>query len=189
MLFGRIQPFISRLVETVKKTLPEGRALPERDWQVRHKGILILLWFHVIVIVVTGIYKGFGPSQSLAEGAVVAVLAILANKQERNRSYRSVIASLGLVASSAILVHFSGGYIEAHFHYFVMLAVIAIYQDWIPFLLAILFVAINHGLTGQFAPHAVYNHTDAFLHPWKWAGIHAAYVLAECAALRAGWRR
>lgn len=188
MLFGRMQSFISRLVKIVKKTLPEGRALPERDWQVRHKGILILLWFHVIVIVAAGIYKGFGPSQSLAEGAVVAVLAILANKQERNRSYRSVIASLGLVTSSAILVHFSGGYIEAHFHYFVIMAVIAIYQDWVPFLLAILFVAINHGLTGQFAPHAVYNHTDAFLHPWKWAFIHAAYVLAECVALLVGWR-
>src|SRR3989338_1815551 len=112
----------------------------------------------------------------------------MSNKQERNRSYRSVLASLGLVTSSAILVHFSGGYIEAHFHYFVMLAVIATYQDWVPFLLAILFVDINHGLTGQFVPYAVYNHTDAFLHTWKWALIHAAYVLAECVALLFGWR-
>jgi diguanylate cyclase (GGDEF)-like protein/PAS domain S-box-containing protein len=188
VIFGHVQSFVSRLVEKVKKTLPEGLAIPAKDWEVRHKGILTLLWFHVIIIVVVGIYKGFGPFQSLAEGAVVAVLAILSNKRNKSRSYRSALTGLGLVTSSAILVHFSGGYIEAHFHYFVMLAVIAIYQDWIPFLLAILFVAINHGLTGQFAPHAVYNHPDAYLHPWKWAFIHAAFVLGECAALLVGWR-
>jgi diguanylate cyclase (GGDEF)-like protein/PAS domain S-box-containing protein len=183
-----MQSFASRFLETVNKIIPEGRALPDSEWKVRHKGILILVWFHALGIVAAGIYKGFGPVQSLAEGAVVAVIALLANRQHISRSYRSAVASLGLVTSSAILVQISGGYIEAHFHFFVMLAVIAIYQDWIPFLLAILFVAVEHGLTGQFVPTAVYNHPDAFLHPWKWAVIHAVFVLAESAALLAGWR-
>ncbi len=180
--------FISRFLERVNKIIPEGRALPDSEWKVRHRGILILVWFHALGIVAAGIYKGFGPVQSLAEGAVVAAIALLANRKHISRSYRSAVASLGLVTSSAILVQFSGGYIETHFHFFVMLAVIAIYQDWIPFLLAILFVAVEHGLTGQFVPTAVYNHPDAFLHPWKWAVIHAAFILAESVALLAGWR-
>lgn len=188
MIYERMRSFISRFLETIIKTIPEGRMLSEGEWGIRHQVIVILLWFHVLVIAAAGIYKGFGFVQSLAEGAVVAMFAILAKRQRISRSYRSAVASLGLVTSSAILVHFSGGYIEAHFHYFVMLAVIAIYQDWIPFLLAILFVAVNHGVTGQFFPHAVYNHPDAFLHPWKWALIHAAYVMAESVTLLVGWR-
>ncbi len=187
MISERMQSFISRSLKSVSKILPEGRVLPDREWKVRHKGILILVWFHALGIVVVGIYKGFGPVQSLAEGSVVAAIAILANRKHISRSYRSAVSSLGLVTSSAILVQLSGGYIEAHFHFFVMLAVIAIYQDWTPFLLAILFVAVEHGLTGQFVPTAVYNHTDAFHHPWKWAVIHAAFVLAESVALLAGW--
>lgn len=185
---ARIRSLISRLKEVIIKNIPEGRTLPKNEWKNRHRGIVLLLWFHTLIIVATGIYKGFGPVQSLAEGTIVAAIAILANRSNLSRSYRSAAASLGLVTSSAILVQFSGGYIEAHFHFFVMLAVISIYQDWVPYLLAVLFVAIEHGLTGQFVPTAVYNHADAFMHPWKWAFIHAAFILAESVALVAGWR-
>jgi methyl-accepting chemotaxis protein len=50
----------------------------------------------------------------------------------RGRRVQAVAASLGLITSSAVVVHLSGGYIEAHFHFFVVTAVIALYQDWIP---------------------------------------------------------
>jgi len=69
-----------------------------------------------------------------------------------------------------------------------MLTVIAIYEDWIPYLIAILFVVIEHGLTGQFIPAAVYNHHDAIAHPWKWAMIHAVFILCESVALLVVWR-
>jgi methyl-accepting chemotaxis protein len=59
----------------------------------------------------------------------------------RGRRVQAVAASLGLITSSAVVVHLSGGYIEAHFHFFVVTAVIALYQDWIPFLTSIAFVA------------------------------------------------
>ena len=35
--------------------------------------------------------------------------------------------------ASALLVHLSGGRIELHFHFFVMMSVIVLYQDWLPF--------------------------------------------------------
>ena len=59
--------------------------------------------------------------------------------------FQSAAASLGLVMTSAVLVHLSGGYIEMHFHFFVMVALLALYQDWTPFLLAIGFVVLHHG--------------------------------------------
>jgi len=170
------------------KMIPEGRALPETEWKVRHRGILLLLWLHALGLTAFGIYKGYGVVQSLGEGSVIAAIAFSATRTTISRCYRSAIASVGLVTSSAILVQFSGGYIEAHFHFFIMLTLIAIYEDWIPYLMAILFVVIEHGLTGQFIPTAVYNHPDAIVHPWKWAIIHAAFILGESVTLLVVWR-
>jgi diguanylate cyclase (GGDEF)-like protein/PAS domain S-box-containing protein len=92
-----------------------------------------------------------------------------------------------LLASAAI-VHLSAGAIEAHFHFFVMIIVVALYQDWVPFLLAVGFVVIEHGVLGVLDPTAMYDHPDAWAEPWKWALIHGAFVLAACAALLAHWR-
>jgi signal transduction histidine kinase len=85
-------------------------------------------------------------------------------------------------------VHLSGGYIEAHFHFFVMMAVIVLYQDWVPFLLALISLVVDHGLIGTLAPTLVYNHSEAQHHPWIWALIHGGFILAECAALLVYWR-
>lgn len=63
-----------------------------------------------------------------------------------------MLTSCGLITASAVLVHLSGGYIELHFHFFVMLIIIALYQEWLPFLLAIAYVAVHHRLLGTLAP-------------------------------------
>jgi len=179
---------VHRILTTIRKMIPEGRALSETEWRGRHRGILVLLWIHSVGLAAIGIYNGYPAVQSLAEGSTVGVLALAATRAAISRSLRSAIASVGLITSSAILVQFSGGYIEAHFHFFIMLTVIAIYEDWIPYLIAILFVVIEHGLTGQFIPAAVYNHHDAIAHPWKWAMIHAVFILCESVALLVVWR-
>src|SRR5207247_2622864 len=82
---------------------------------------------------------------------------------------------------SALLVHVSGGYVEFHFHFFVMVIVVSLYEDWVPFLLAVLWVVLEHGVVGVIVPEAVYNHPDAWAHPWKWAAIHGAFVVAASA--------
>jgi signal transduction histidine kinase/CheY-like chemotaxis protein len=93
-----------------------------------------------------------------------------------------------LVGSSAWLVHLSGGYIEMHFHYFVMVTLLALYQDWTPFLFAVGYVVFQHGIGGYFWPHTVYNHPDAWSHPWKWAVIHAAFLGSSCIGVVIAWR-
>src|SRR5437870_11153169 len=93
------------------------------------------------------------------------------------RTLQATAIAMGLMSSSAILVHLSGGYIELHFHFFVMLTFLALYQDWTPYLLAILYVAVHHGVIGVLWPQEVYNHPAAIGAPWTWAGIHAFFVL------------
>lgn len=176
-----------RLWEALRAYVPEGRTLAEPEWQVRHRVILDVLWLHALSLSVFGVYQGFGVFQALGEGLLVAAFGAAASLPRLDRRARSAIASLGLIMSSAVLVHFSGGYIEAHFHYFIVLVVIAMYEDWIPFLLAILFVLVQHGLGGQLFPDAVYNHDHAIAHPWMWGGIHAGLIFVESVALVVFW--
>src|SRR5688500_2108664 len=96
-----------------------------------------------------------------------------------------VSSSLALATASAALVQFSGVVIEAHFHYFIVVALIAHYQDWLPFLLAILFVAVEHGAVGTVRPEWVYNHSGGLHESWKWALIHAVAIVGEAVALLA----
>ena len=101
---------------------------------------------------------------------------------------RVAAASAGLIRCSAVLVHLSGGYIEAHFHFFVMIGILTLYQEWTPFLVAIAYVVVHHGLGGVLAPESVYNHPDAVDHPWRWALIHGAFVLGASVAHLVAWR-
>ena len=97
-------------------------------------------------------------------------------------------ASFGLITASAMLVHLSGGVVEAHFHFFVMIGVLTLYQDWMAFGVAIGYVVAHHGIVGVIAPEQVYNHADAIAHPWRWAMIHGGFVLAASAAHVVAWR-
>ena len=175
-------------LRAITNLLPEGRSLPEEVWQGRHRAILAVLWLHALGLTVYGLVTGQGLTHSLAEGAVVAFCAALATVLKGSREIRAVIATFGLITSSALLVHLSGGIIEMHFHFFVMVAVITLYQSWSPFLVAIGYVALHHGVMGTLVPTAVYNHPDAWANPWKWAVIHAVFVLGASAAAMANWR-
>ena len=61
-----------------------------------------------------------------AEGLVVAFFAALAGWPRANRTFQTTCVGFALMSASGIFVHLSGGYIEAHFHFFVMLAFLAL---------------------------------------------------------------
>jgi hypothetical protein len=47
----------------------------------------------------------------------------------------------------------------------VVVTIIALYQQWLPFLLTISYVVLHHGLIGTLVPTHVYNHSAALAHP------------------------
>lgn len=199
---SRMKPsFLSKALRDVWAFVPSGGSLPEEVWRNRHRFLLGLTWFHAVVIALSGPVLGYSLELSLeallredtvvhttAEGLIVALFAALAGRREASRKFQATAVGFGLMSSSAILVHLSGGYIEFHFHFFVMLAFLALYQDWIPYILAIVYVAIHHGLVGALWPEEVYNHTAAFNAPWTWASIHAFFVLWASVGSVVAWR-
>ena len=97
------------------------------------------------------------------------------------RRARTLSASLGLLTASALVVHLTDGATEAHFHYFVTVAVIAVYQDWAVYALAIGFVLVQHGVMVSFPGSGEAGR-------WGWAALHAGFILAESAVLVIFWR-
>ncbi len=184
----RVVAFGRAVVVTVLATLPRGNAITPESWRRRHRAILTLVWLHVPALYIVGIQKGYGPIHPLLEISPVAAFAIGAGMKSLSRDVRASLATLGLVTSSGILVHLTGGLIEMHFHFFVAVAVVALYQSWFPFLVAIGFVLFHHGFVGGLDSHSVYNHPAAFRNPWKWAAIHAMFIAGESAAALTAWK-
>ncbi|MDP8910275.1 MAG: PAS domain S-box protein, partial [Chloroflexota bacterium] len=179
---------IARAVVRLRDALPQGRTLPDEAWRKRHRALSILLWVHALLLPLFAVAQGDGGLHALAESSVLVLIGTVAYLLRHRRRAAATLVSLGLITSSALAVHLSDGLIEAHFHFFVIIVVLALYEDWLPFLIAAAYVVVHHGLTGALAPEAVYNHPDAIAHPWKWAAIHGAFVAAAGTASVVAWR-
>jgi diguanylate cyclase (GGDEF)-like protein/PAS domain S-box-containing protein len=172
----------------LRHLLPQGRTLPDDVWRQRHRALLILLWAHVVALPLFGIAQGYGVFHSIQEGLIIAAFAGMAMLAGQRKRLAAALVSVGLITSSAILVHLWGGVIEAHFHFFVMIVLLSLYEDWVPFLIAAAYVVVHHGITGALDPGSVFNHTAAVEHPWRWAAIHGGFVTAAGIGAVTAWR-
>jgi len=172
----------------LRAMLPEGQTLPEADWLFRHHAMVVLLFAEAAALAVFSLASGNPATHAVAHALPLIPLGIAALKLEHQRRLAAVLVSVGLITACALLVHIWHGAIEAHFLFFVTIVVLALYEDWIPFLVAVGYVVLHHGVTGALEPTAVYNHGDAQAHPWKWAGIHAGFVAMAGIASILSWR-
>jgi diguanylate cyclase (GGDEF)-like protein/PAS domain S-box-containing protein len=147
-----------------------------------------LLFFEAVGLTIFSFAEGYTWWHSLLHPAALVPIGVIALMIEDRRRAASVLVSLGLITACALLVHTWHGAIEAHFLFFVTVVVLALYEDWVPFLVAVAYVVIHHGLMGAIDPSGVYNHQDAIDHPWKWAAIHGAFVAAAGVASVTAWR-
>ena len=176
------------MIQAVWHWMPQGQLLPEHIWRRRHQTIVYLMWFHVVFLTAFGLIQGQSVPHMMFESGLLILPTLLAGSEWASMKLRVAAASFGLITASAMLVHLSGGYIEAHFHFFVMIGVLTLYQDWMPFLVAIGYVVLHHGVAGVIASESVYSHENAIAHPWRWALIHGGFVLAASAAHIVAWR-
>jgi diguanylate cyclase (GGDEF)-like protein/PAS domain S-box-containing protein len=174
-------------VRRIVRALPQGVRLRGEDWDQRHRWIMRLVWLHVPVIAVYGVATGHEVLHSILESLPTFVAGVLASRTWIDRRTRAALSGLGLLLASAVLVHLSGGTTEIHFHFFVMVGVIALYQDWQPFIISIAFVALHHGVMGSVSPESVFSGEYARQKPLLWAGIHAFFVLCASAVSIATW--
>jgi diguanylate cyclase (GGDEF)-like protein/PAS domain S-box-containing protein len=170
----------------VRDALPAGKTLPPEIWQRRHKTLTMLVWLHAVGLMIYGLARGYTVYHAGLDIVPIVAFGAAATLHRRSQRFRACMVSLGLLSSSAALVHLSGGSTEAHFHFFVMVTVLACYEEWVPYGLAIVYVLLHHGLMGVlFEPAAVFDHASD---PWKWAAIHALFIAGLCVVNVVSWR-
>jgi len=180
----RHQPLVTRLASY----LPRGNLLTPEEWAARHR---ILRWFlalHVPTLTVFGVLMGNAPVDVWL-GMIPIVACLGLGIVVPHRRTASFFTTAGIVYCSTTLVAFSHGRIEAHFHFFVIIGFIALYQDWLPFLWNILFTVLSHGIGSAFRTDLMFNHHAGQHDPWLWSLIHGLAVLAACVGMVIYWRR
>jgi diguanylate cyclase (GGDEF)-like protein/PAS domain S-box-containing protein len=158
--------------------------LPDGIWRRRHRGMVLVLLAHIGAIVALALFEGLTLMQTAGVTAPLVLAAGLGCAADVPRRLRTAAVALGLLGTSAALVYVSGGSTESHLHFFVMLAVITLYQEWLPLLLAVGFVAVHHTLGVMSARPFVEHGAD----PAVWAGVHGLYAVATALAGIVTWR-
>jgi signal transduction histidine kinase len=168
--------------------LPRGNNLDEADWQRRHRLLQWVLVAHVPVLAVIGVVL-HNPLLPLTLALAIPLLCAGAGRLLRHhRRLGSGFVSAGLVWCSTALVGITNGTIESHFHFFIIIGFIALYQDWVPFLLNVLFTVLTHGVGSMWLRTLMFNHPAAQEHPWLWSLIHGVAVLLACVGVMLFWR-
>ena len=159
--------------------LPRGQSLSDAEFKTRHTFLQWVLAAHLPGLLIFGLFRGYGVDDCL-EAIVGPAVFLVLSRILRSRRLAVLAVTAGLSSCSAALVVLSGGTIEAHFHFFVTIGLIALYQDWVPFLWNALFTFFSHGVGSLLLPSAIFVHVSGQHHPWTWSMIHGIAVFAAC---------
>ena len=177
-----------RLRRLVRDWMPRGNLLGDDTWDARHRVITRLALVQTVLLGVFALLVGKGASAAVVAMLVPGLPALggLLSSQHRRLRMLSVVTSL--MFASATLVDLTDGLTEAHFHFFVMLGVVSLYQDWAAFGLCVLITVLHHAVMGLTVPGSVFAGTQQRDHPVQWAAIHGGFILAASLTHIVAWR-
>jgi len=155
--------------------LPSGDRLPAAEWASRHRLLCWLLLLHVPAIAACALATGHSVGSGVAWALPPLALLGLARLVPSRRRPAGLAVALGLLAASALLVHLAQGRTDLRFHYVVAVTLVALYQDWAVFGLALAVVG------GQDAVSAAAGS------PLPWGPARVLFLLALCVALTLFW--
>src|SRR5687767_2758662 len=167
--------------------VPRGVRLDERSFLTRHRIISAVLALHPPMLAGIGLLRGVSGWLLWGQLAAIVVLLVLGQVM-RGQVARASAVSLGLMVGADVLVHVGGGLTDLHIWFYAILALVALYQAWTPFLLAVVFVAVHHAAMSLWMPHSVFSTHEAQANPLLFAGLHAVFLLAEAFFLAYGWK-
>ncbi|WP_433787868.1 ATP-binding protein [Actinomycetospora sp. CA-101289] len=159
--------------------LPRGDMVDDAAWQRRHRFLLVLLVLQSPALAIFGLALE-NPAWLITLIALIPVVTAAGGWFSPGRLSGSLCVTAGLTATSAGLVVLSGGSIEAHFSFFVIIGFLTLYQHWVPFVFNIVFTVISHGLGSALVPTLMFNHHGGQHNPWGWSLIHGGAVLLAC---------
>jgi hypothetical protein len=107
-------------------------------------------------------------------GAAISSLPVLLSFKRPGQLVTRLVVAVAQMLWSALLIHLSGGRIEAHFHVFGSLAFLAFYRDIRVLVVATIVVAADHYVRGLLWPDSVYG----IANPEWWRFLEHAFWVA-----------
>ena len=137
--------------------------------------IIKVLWLHFIFIVVLAITNSYlriaeyfpNPFSwrviTIPEASYAMLIAFLAvlipaflrGKIQNHYAWR-ILVTFALTIYSYLIVFLSGGSIEMHFHFFIIITLLIIYSDWRLGWITLVLTGLHHGILNYAAPTWVY---------------------------------
>ena len=170
---------IRQWLKTLNMSIPRGSRLPDSAKAFRHRNIVSFCLIMAAAVIIFALLLGEPPAHAIGEGVIPAIVAVVAWKSPLPYRVRSVMAAVGLMVIAAATVYISGT-VEAHFLFFIMVPVVALYEDWAPLAAAIGAVLIHHIVLGILAPQYLAGHPGRADEAAGWVFVHIALFLASC---------
>jgi methyl-accepting chemotaxis protein len=167
-------------------SLPKGTRLSAESAAARHRINTALLWLQVPALVLFGLCGPMPMSEALLLPLITIVFAAAA-AAARGRPVAWTLTSFGLISITLVGIEVSGGSMVAHFHIFVMIAFIALYQAWKSLLAAVLAIAVHHTVIGMLFPDHVFG---MHMSGWPLIGMiafHSGMLLLEVLGILVMW--
>src|SRR5687767_1993727 len=108
--------FLGILDRLVGAEQPSPR-FSDKVWRRRHGWLLAFLWIHPVAIMGYAYLWGYGLDHGALEASPVLFAAILASVPWRTRTELAGWVTVGLFASTVVLVHLAEGHLLAHAHF------------------------------------------------------------------------
>jgi methyl-accepting chemotaxis protein len=168
-------------------SVPRGTTLDDSAFQGRHRILSVILGLHLPLLAAIGLVRGVGGFLLWGQLGAIVVLLLL-GQALHSQVARASAVSLGLMVGADVLVHVGGGLTDLHIWFYALLALVSLYQQWVPFLLAVAFVAVHHAAMSLWMPMSVFSTPQAQMHPILFSLLHAAFLLLEATFLAYGWK-
>ena len=168
--------------------VPRGVHLDDAAFAGRHRVIAGVLAAHPPVIAGIAIWRGSFMNTTLWLYLTAMVAALLLGVTLRSQVGRAAATGFGLMAGASGLLHVGGGMTDLHIWFYALLALVALYQQWTPFLVAVAFVAVHHLGMSAWMPEMIFSTPAALAHPFLFAILHAVFLLGEAVFLAYGWK-
>ena len=172
----------------LREWLPQGNLLHPRVFAVRHRMITRLALVQALLLGCYGVLLDHDLGSACTAVLVAGLPALGGMLTSLPGRVRMLSVVTSLMFASASLVDLTHGVTEAHFHFFVMLGVVSLYQDWSAFGLCVLITVAHHALMGLTAPGTVFATAAQRSHPVQWALIHGGFILAASITHIVAWR-
>lgn len=177
----------SQWLRSAGRFFPRGSLLPPAAWAARHRLIVFFALASSLGVSSFAALQRLPAFDALFAGALPAALAISAWKAPIGRRISSSLSAASLMVLAAMAVNISGT-AEAHFLFFIMVPVVALYEDWAPIATASVLVIAHHSLLGMIAPEHLYNHPADTAGNLQLTLIHGGLFLAMCLTSILHWR-